>query len=183
MENIEIDLKKAIKEFLEKAQLKRRDILVLGCSTSEIIGEQIGKHSSLEVGEIVIETFLATLHNKGIILAVQGCEHINRALTIEREAALEHGFEIVSVVPDLHAGGACSTVAYRRFEDPVLIEHIVAQASIDIGDTSTGMHVKFVQVPVRTSIKKIGFANITYLKSRPKLIGGPRAKYEVVDPR
>ena len=178
LNNIEKELRQAITELIEVANLKRNDILVLGCSTSEILGKQIGKHSSLEVGEIVIDTILNELNDKGINLAVQGCEHINRALTVEREVAIEHDFEIVSVVPALQAGGACSAIAYSRFDDPVVVEHIVAQASIDIGDTSTGMHVKFVQVPIRLSIKQIGEAHVTYLKSRPKLIGGPRAQYE-----
>ena len=167
----------ALEELIEKANLKENDILVLGCSSSEIQGDHIGKNTNLEIGELVIDTILPILSKNEIHLAVQGCEHINRALTIEKEVALQNNFEIVSVVPSLNAGGACSYVAYQRFENPVIIEHIVAKASLDIGDTSTGMHVKFVQIPIRLSIKKIGFANLTSLGSRPKLIGGPRACY------
>ena len=174
---IKNDLTTAINELINNAKLEKNDLLVLGCSTSEIQGKHIGKHSSLELGVLVIDTILPIIKEKQINLAVQGCEHINRALTVEKSMALEHGFEIVSVKPSLQAGGACSYVALQRFEDPVVVEHIVAKASIDIGDTSTGMHVKFVQVPLRLSIKEIGFAHVTYLKSRPKLIGGPRAAY------
>lgn len=113
-----------------------------------------------------------------ISLAVQGCEHINRALAVEREVAQAHGWEIVKVVPALHAGGAAQIAAFEQLKDPVEIEHITAQAGMDIGDTAIGMHVKFVQVPVRTKIAAIGAAHTTYLRSRPKLIGGQRAQYE-----
>ena len=177
MNEIKVNLEKAITELIVAANLKENDILVLGCSSSEILGRAIGKGSSLEIGELVVTTILNLLQKQKINLAVQGCEHINRALTIEREVALQHDFEIVSVKPVLHAGGACSVAAYNHFNDPVVIEHIVADASIDIGDTSTGMHVRFVQVPVRLSINQIGEAHVTCLKSRPKLIGGTRAEY------
>ena len=111
-------------------------------------------------------------------MAVQGCEHINRSVVVERKVAEEKGFEIVAVVPAPHAGGACSVAAFDQFNEPVEVEHIVAQAGIDIGDTSIGMHVKFVQVPVRPSIKELGAAHVTALRSRPKYVGGPRATYE-----
>lgn len=167
----------AVRELIEIAGLKRESILVLGCSTSEICGSQIGKGSSLEIGEAVVDGILPFLRGKGIYLAVQGCEHINRSLVIERSAAEKYGFEIVSVVPSLHAGGACAMAAYARAESPVMIEKIVADAGIDIGDTSIGMHVRFVQIPVRLSIREIGGAHVTCLRSRPKLIGGERARY------
>ncbi len=154
MDKIKAELQNAISELIIKANLKENDILVLGCSTSEILGERIGKGSSYEIGQLVVETILDILRPLKINLTVQGCEHINRALTIERKVAAEHGFEIVSVKPALHAGGACSVAAFEMFDDPVVIEHITADASIDIGDTSTGMHVKFVQIPVRLSIKQ-----------------------------
>ena len=108
---------------------------------------------------------------------MQGCEHINRALVIEQAAAEKYGFEIVTVKPALHAGGACSVAAYERFDDPVMVEHVVAKAGIDIGDTFIGQHIKHVQIPVRVGITEIGGAHVTCVRSRPKLIGGPRAQY------
>ena len=110
-------------------------------------------------------------------MAVQGCEHLNRALVVERSVAKARHFEQVTVFPSLHAGGAGQIAAFEKFKDPVEVEHITAEAGMDIGDTSIGMHVKFVQVPVRTSVKQIGLAHTTYLRYRPKLIGGARAKY------
>lgn len=165
-------------EVLTAGNLKKGDIFVLGCTTSEVVGGVIGKNSSAEVGQWIVSTLKELLDKKGIALAVQGCEHINRALAMERTVAEAKGFEIVSVVPQLHAGGSCSVAAFDLFQDPVEVEHIVAQAGIDIGDTSIGMHVKHVQVPVRPSIKELGSAHVTALYSRPKFIGGPRAQYE-----
>ena len=162
---------------LEVANLREGDVFVLGCSSSEICGGQIGKASSAEVGQTVIEALLPILKEKGLYLAVQGCEHINRALVIERAAAEKYGFEIVTVKPALHAGGACSVAAYERFDDPVMVEHVVARADIDIGDTFIGQHIKHVQIPVRVGITEIGGAHVTCVRSRPKLIGGPRAQY------
>ena len=165
-------------EVLAKAQLKAGDIFVLGCSTSEIAGGVIGKNSSQEIGEWVVETLLAILSERQIFLAVQGCEHLNRALVVERAAQERYNLEEVAVVPQLHAGGACSVAAFRYFNEPVEVEHLVAKAGIDLGDTSIGMHIKHVQVPIRPSIRELGGAHVTALYSRPKYIGGPRAKYE-----
>ncbi|WP_248625924.1 TIGR01440 family protein [Enterococcus cecorum] len=165
-------------EVLAKAQLKAGDIFVLGCSTSEIAGGVIGKNSSQEIGEWVVETLLAILSEQKIFLAVQGCEHLNRALVVERAAQERYNLEEVAVVPQLHAGGACSVAAFRYFNEPVEVEHLVAKAGIDLGDTSIGMHIKHVQVPIRPSIRELGGAHVTALSSRPKYIGGPRAKYE-----
>lgn len=165
-------------EVLAKAQLKAGDIFVLGCSTSEIAGGVIGKNSSQEIGEWVVENLLAILSEQQIFLAVQGCEHLNRALVVERAAQERYNLEEVAVVPQLHAGGACSVAAFRYFNEPVEVEHLVAKAGIDLGDTSIGMHIKHVQVPIRPSIRELGGAHVTALYSRPKYIGGPRAKYE-----
>ncbi|BCA85719.1 UPF0340 protein ywlG [Enterococcus saigonensis] len=167
-----------VESILSVANLKEEDIFVLGCSTSEIIGGVIGKNSSAEVGQWVIQTLKDVLDPLKIHLAVQGCEHLNRALVVERSVAKANHFEIVSVKPALHAGGACSVAAFDQFNDPVEVEHIVAQAGIDIGDTSIGMHVKHVQVPVRPVSNTLGAAHVTALRSRPKYIGGPRAVYE-----
>ena len=167
-----------ISELIKEADLKENDILVLGGSTSEIGGGSIGKDSSLEIGNAVIKEVLNITGKENINLAVQGCEHLNRALVIEREVAEKNNFEIVSVIPALHAGGAMSVAAFSQMKDPVMIEHVIAKAGIDIGDTEIGMHVKFVQVPLRLKEKYIGEARVTALKSRPKLIGGVRAIYE-----
>lgn len=165
-------------EVLDIAQLKAGDIFVLGCSTSEIVGGVIGKNSNQEIGEWVVATLLAILSEREIFLAVQGCEHLNRALVVEKSAQERYNLEEVAVVPQLHAGGACSVAAFRYFIEPVEVEHIVAKAGIDLGDTSIGMHIKHVQVPIRPSIRELGGAHVTALYSRPKYIGGSRAKYE-----
>lgn len=178
IEKIAAQTRQGASELLAQAALQPGDVFVLGCSTSEIHGQQIGKDSSLAIGRTVVKTLCELLAPQKIHLAVQGCEHINRALAIERQVALAHGWEVVKVVPALHAGGAAQVAAFEQFTDPVEIEHITAQAGMDIGDTAIGMHVKFVQVPVRTKIDVIGAAHTTYLRSRPKLIGGQRAQYE-----
>lgn len=165
-------------DVLKEANLLPGDIFVLGCSTSEIVGGNIGKNSNAEVGEVVISTLLSILNPLKINLAVQGCEHINRSLVIEEKIAKEHNFEIVSVIPAMHAGGACSVAAFEQFSSPVEIEHVVANAGIDIGDTAIGMHIKHVQVPIRPTIKELGAAHVTALRSRPKYVGGPRADYD-----
>ena len=152
-------------------------LCVIGCSTSEIAGERIGSASNADVARAVMDGLLPVLKAAGVCVAVQGCEHINRALVIERAAAEKYGFEIVTVKPALHAGGACSVAAYERFDDPVMVEHVVAKAGIDIGDTFIGQHIKHVQIPVRVGITEIGGAHVTCVRSRPKLIGGPRAQY------
>ncbi|MQS75534.1 TIGR01440 family protein [Companilactobacillus halodurans] len=180
LEKINTQLTTIVDDVLAAANLEENDLFVLGCSTSEIVGGTIGKESSPKVGEQVIKTLISELKPKGIHLAVQGCEHINRSLVVERKVAKEKGFEIVSVVPALHAGGAASIAAFKQFDDPVEVEHVVAQAGLDIGDTSIGMHVKFVQVPVRPSLDQLGSAHVTALRSRPKYVGGPRANYDPI---
>ena len=178
LEKIKSDLATITQDVLAAAKLHEGDIFVLGCSTSEVVGGAIGQASSPEVGATIIQVLREQLHAKGIHLAVQGCEHINRSVVVERSVARAHNFEIVSVVPAMHAGGACSVAAFQQFNDPVEVEHIVAQAGLDIGDTAIGMHVKFVQVPVRPSIQTLGSAHVTALRSRPKYVGGPRATYD-----
>ncbi|EGP4966729.1 TIGR01440 family protein [Enterococcus faecium] len=170
-------LTEIVNDILAEAHLKKGDLFVLGCSTSEVVGGHIGKNSSAEVGQWIIRTLKELLDPKEIALAVQGCEHLNRALVVERTVAEAKNFEIVSVVSALHAGGACSVAAFDQFNDPVEVEHVVGQAGIDIGDTSIGMHIKHVQVPVRPRLKTLGQAHVTALRSRPKYIGGPRANY------
>lgn len=174
---LKTDLTTIVEEVITTANVGENDLFVLGCSTSEVVGGLIGKNSSQEVGMIIVETLRAILRPKNIHLAVQGCEHLNRALAVERKTAQLYHLEEVAVVPQLHAGGACSVAAFQLFDEPIEVEHIVAKAGIDIGDTAIGMHVKHVQIPIRPSIKTLGAAHVTALGSRPKCIGGPRAHY------
>lgn len=164
-------------ELLKEAKLEKGDLFVVGLSTSEVQGQHIGKDSDIEIGRAIIKEIISVLRPLGIHLAVQGCEHLNRALVVERDVAKKFGLEMVTVYPQIHAGGAGQIAAFENFEDPVEVEHLQAKAGMDIGDTSIGMQVKFVQIPVRTSVKEVGKAHTTYLRSRPKLIGGARAKY------
>lgn len=167
----------AIRELLAAANLQRGDLLVIGCSSSEMVGEHIGHGSSLEAAQAAFDAIYPILCEAGIYLAVQCCEHLNRALILEREAARLYGYEIVSVRPQPKAGGSFATTAYERFADPVAVEHIRASAGLDIGGTLIGMHLRDVAVPVRLSIDHIGQAHILCARTRPKYIGGSRACY------
>jgi uncharacterized protein (TIGR01440 family) len=142
-----------------------------------VSGERIGKASNAEIGETIVEAVSRMVEGKGYALAVQCCEHLNRAVVIEKEVAEKYSFEIVNVVPTLKAGGACASAAYGRMEEPVVVERVVAAAGMDIGDTFIGMHIKHVAFVVRLNTREIGKARVTAAKSRPKLIGGERAKY------
>ncbi|WP_308577799.1 TIGR01440 family protein [uncultured Parvimonas sp.] len=175
---IKEDLQICMDELIEKAKFEEGDIFVLGCSTSEVKGKHIGKDTDIEVGKLIVETIKEKLDKINVNFAVQCCEHLNRALVVEKCVARKNNFEIVNVVPQKNAGGGVATSAYELFKNPVVVEKIVAKAGLDIGDTFIGMHVKFVQVPVRLSIKEIGNAHLTALTSRPKLIGGSRAVYQ-----
>ncbi len=174
---IENDARKLICEFLDNSSLKAGDILVIGCSSSEILGSNIGKGSSYGAATILFETVYPIIRERGIYLAAQCCEHLNRALIIERECAKKYGYEPVSVIPQAKAGGSFATVTYKNMTSPVAVEHIRAYAGIDIGDTLIGMHLRDVAVPVRLSIKKLGEANVVCAYTRPKFIGGIRAIY------
>ena len=171
------DAKIAISELIEESKIKAGQILVIGCSSSEILGSKIGKGSSFEAARAVFEAIYPILKEKGIYLASQCCEHLNRALVIEEEAAEKYGLEIVAAVPQPKAGGSFATITYENMESPVLVESIKAHAGLDIGGTLIGMHLRQVAVPVRLSIYKIGEANILCARTRPKYIGGERAKY------
>jgi len=172
------DLKIILDKFTQAVKLRPGNILVVGCSTSEMTGNTIGKSPAYEAGEAVVKTFIEKFAPLQIFLAFQCCEHLNRALAVERELTEKQpGLEIVSVVPREKAGGSAASAAYRLFGDPVVVEFIKADAGIDIGDTFIGMHLKHVAVPVRLDIKKLGEANVTYAATRPKYIGGERAGY------
>ncbi len=179
-EKIKQDAKQAIEELIEVSGISEGEILVVGCSSSEIAGGTIGHDSSLQSAEAVFEAIYPILKEKGIFLAAQCCEHLNRAIIIEKEAAEKYGYEIVSVIPQPKAGGSFATTAYKNFENPVAVEEIKAHAGLDIGLTLIGMHLKRVAVPVRLSIDKIGQAHITAARTRPKFIGGVRAVYEEI---
>ena len=165
----------AAKELVEKAELKSGDVVVIGCSTSEIIGSKIGSNSSPDTAAIVFEAIHNYAKEKGIYLAIQCCEHLNRAIVVERKAV--PFAEPVNVVPQPKAGGSFATQAYAHFEEPVVLEEIKADAGIDIGFTLIGMHLKKVAVPVRLENNMIGEALVVAARTRPKFIGGVRAMY------
>ena len=180
-EEIKNQAKAAASELVEAAKLKKGDIFVVGCSSSEVCGSRIGTDSNFEVGANVFYGIYEILAEKGIYLAAQCCEHLNRSLVIERECLVKYSLEEVCAVPSPKAGGSFATNAYKAFKDPVLVENIKANAGIDIGGTLIGMHLKSVCVPVRLSIKKIGEAPIICAKTRPRLIGGERTVYNFTE--
>lgn len=177
------DIKKqaadACAELVEISKIKKGDILVIGCSSSEVVGLRIGKGSDINAAEAVYEGVMSVLEPKGIFLAAQCCEHLNRAVIVEKEALLP-GTEIVNVVPQPHAGGSFAMTVYKNAKCPVAVEEIKADAGMDIGDTLIGMQLKKVAVPVRLSINKIGYASLVCARTRPKFVGGSRAVYDDV---
>ena len=177
-EEIKEQAGQAAEELINAARLKKGDIFVVGCSSSEVMGQRIGKGSDINAAEAVYEGIMSVLKPKGIFLAAQCCEHLNRAIVIEE--ALLPGTEIVNVVPHPHAGGSFATTMYHRAEEPVAVEEIKADAGIDIGNTLIGMQLKKVAVPVRLSIKKICESPIVCDRTRQKFIGGARAMYDDV---
>lgn len=165
-------------ELLEQAKLEEGDILITGCSSSEVAGERIGTFSSVETAQAVFEGIYEVTREKGIFLAAQCCEHLNRAVIVEKEVAKRERLTRVNVIPQPKAGGSFGTAAYEGFQEPVAVEHIRAQAGIDIGDTLIGMHLQEVAVPVRTQIKQIGNAHVVCARTRAKFTGGVRAVYD-----
>ena len=178
MELIRQQAAKAVEELIQAANLQAGEVLVIGCSSSEIVGETIGHGSSLETAEAVFDAIYPIVKEKGIYLAAQCCEHLNRALIVERECAQKYGWEEVCVVPQPKAGGSFATTAWKRFSAPVATEEIRAHAGLDIGGTLIGMHLRRVAVPVRLSVDHIGNAILLAARTRPKFIGGIRARYE-----
>ena len=166
----------AANELLLKAKLKPGQTVIIGCSTSEIVGHHIGSHSNAEIGQTVFNELNSVFAKHGVFIAAQCCEHLNRAVIVEREAAA--GFDIVNVVPVPEAGGAFASAAYSGFNDPVALETFQADAGIDIGGTLIGMHLKRVAVPMRLDVKFIGEAAVIAARTRPPLVGGGRAKYD-----
>lgn len=182
IEDLSVELAKTwdsvLDAFFRKANMRAQQILVLGCSTSEVVGHRIGQGSSLEVAEILLPPLLERVNQQGIFLAVQGCEHLNRALVIEEACLSHYGLEEVTVLPSLHAGGAMTVKAWEKFSSPLMVDRIQGHAGIDIGDTFIGMHLRPVVIPIRIHVKELGQAHLTLARTRPRLIGGPRAVYD-----
>lgn len=174
-EDITLEAENVTKEIIEVSGIGKGQILVVGCSTSEICGSKIGTNSNLDVARAAFKGIYKVASEKGIYVATQCCEHLNRAIIVEREAV--PFAEIVNVVPQPKAGGSLSTTAYETFSNPVAVEEIKADAGIDIGGTLIGMHLKKVAVPVRLTNNRIGEANVAAARTRPKFIGGERAHY------
>ena len=170
--------RRAAAELLEKARLLPGDLFVVGCSSSEILGGTIGKASSLEAAQAVLDGIYPLLREQGVFLAAQCCEHLNRALIVEADCARRYGYDPVSVRPRPKAGGSFAASAWEAFDRPVAVEHIRAHAGLDIGGTLIGMHLRDVAVPVRLSLDHIGQALLLCARTRPKFIGGSRACYE-----
>ena len=177
-EDITMQARTVVQELLDQANLKPGSLFVIGCSSSEMVGQRIGKGSSMDAAQAAFRGIYPILQERGIELAVQCCEHLNRALIMERATAERKGYEIVNVMPQPHAGGSFAVTAWNAFEDPVAVEAIQADAGIDIGGTLIGMHLRRVAVPVRTSLNHIGEAIVLCARTRPKYIGGPRAVYQ-----
>jgi uncharacterized protein (TIGR01440 family) len=172
----------AVRELIETAHLTAGQLLVVGCSSSEMVGERIGRSSSMEAALALRDAVLPILAEHGICLAVQCCEHLNRALIMERATAEKYGYDPVWVKPQPKAGGSFATAVWEAMADPVAVETIQAHAGMDIGATLIGMHLRRVAVPVRLSVSKIGEASLVCARTRPAYIGGPRAEYQSDEP-
>jgi uncharacterized protein (TIGR01440 family) len=177
LQRIALEAKQAVTGLMQEASLRPGQILVVGGSTSEVLGQRIGSASNLEVAEVILKELVQAVNQTQVFLAVQCCEHLNRALVIARAAQEKYFLEEVLVMPVLKAGGALATCAVDLLEDAVVVEKLVAHAGMDIGDTLIGMHLRPVVVPVRLPLTTIGLAHLTLAKTRPKLIGGHRAVY------
>ena len=167
----------AVRELFEAAGIKPGQLLVIGCSSSEIVGEKIGKGSSMDAAQAVWAGIAPVLAEYGVAIAAQCCEHLNRAIIMERAEAEKRGYEIVNVIPQPKAGGSFAVTVYNNLVDPVAVEACQADAGLDIGGTLIGMHLKRVAVPVRLSLNHIGQALLLCARTRPKFIGGSRAQY------
>ena len=172
------DTATATEELIKAAGLRAGQILVVGCSSSEMVGQRIGKGSSMEAAGALVDTLMPILSKYGIFLAAQCCEHLNRALIVERACAEQYGLEVVWVKPQPHAGGSFATTVWEGMQEPVAVESIRAHAGMDIGGTLIGMHLRRVAVPVRLSVARIGEAPVLFARTRPAYVGGPRAIYQ-----
>ena len=166
----------AARQLAEVARLHKGQIVVVGCSTSEVVGHNVGSWSTPEVANAIFEGLNSVFASMGVYIAAQCCEHLNRALIVEHEA-VPNG-EIVNVMPQPKAGSSFATAAYHTFRHPVAVEEIRADAGLDVGGTLIGMHLKKVAVPVRLEQDHIGGAIVLAARVRPKFIGGERAVYD-----
>lgn len=178
LEEIKNQVEAAVTELISVAKLDDGDIVVIGCSSSEVNSEKIGTASSEETGQLIFDTAQRILSEHNLYLAAQCCEHLNRALVIEKAVAKEYRYPVVNAVPHLHAGGSFATAAYNHMENAVVVEAIEAKAGLDIGQTFIGMHMIPVVVPVRLQTKNIGGAILSAARTRPRSIGGERAVYD-----
>ncbi len=178
MSNIIEETKLALEELLANVELHKKSLCVVGCSTSEVVGGVIGKNGSKDAGSEIATSILEISKAKNFAVAAQCCEHLNRCLVVERETAEILNLEEVTVIPQPTAGGNFATAMFKMMKDPVVVENVKADFGIDIGMTMIGMHLKPVAVPLRLENHKIGKAHVGAAKSRPKLVGGIRAKYE-----
>ena len=178
LEQITEQTRRIIAGLLDEHPMKAGSIFVIGCSSSEVAGGTIGKNSSEAIGKAIFEVAHNLLSERGIYLACQCCEHLNRSLVVEEAYAEAHDLEIVNAVPQPKAGGSFATAAYKGFVQPVLVEEVRADAGLDIGGTLIGMHLKRVAVPVRLSLEHIGEAILRAARTRPKYVGGARAVYD-----
>ena len=177
IEEIQTETAAVFEELMESAHLEKGDILVVGCSSSEVASHGIGSYSSAEIGQAIFAVLQEACQERGIYLAAQCCEHLNRALIIEKQAAKAYGLPMVNVMPQLKAGGSFATAAWYGLQEAVAVEQIQAHAGIDIGDTLIGMHLRPVAVPVRVQTGQIGGAHVVCASTRLKYIGGERAAY------
>ena len=178
LEEIRMQTENALRELISVSKLEEGDIVIVGCSSSEVLSETIGSSSSEEVGKVIFDTVKKVLRQHQLVLAAQCCEHLNRSLVIDKRIAKKERYTIVNAIPWLKGGGSFATAAYQGIENPVLVEEVEAKAGLDIGQTFIGMHMVPVVVPVRLSVKNIGGAIISAARTRPKSIGGERAHYD-----
>lgn len=176
LEKLKVESYNSALEIINIAKLNKNDILVVGCSTSEILGDKIGTNSSPDAANAVFEGIYKAASENGVFVAAQCCEHLNRAIIVERAAVPQS--DIVNVVPQPKAGGSFATAAYATLQNPVAVEQIKANAGLDIGFTMIGMHINAVAVPVRLQNNKIGNATVLAARGRAKFIGGARAQYD-----
>ncbi|MFQ3546612.1 TIGR01440 family protein [Halobacillus rhizosphaerae] len=178
MERIQVDVEAVVDQLIQSDAI-HNGLFVVGCSTSEIAGKRIGTSGNEQIAEVIYQAMQKLAAKTNVELAFQCCEHLNRSLLVERSVQEKLGLAEVAAIPVPTAGGSMASYAYKQFKDPVLVETIHASAGIDIGDTFIGMHLKRVAVPLRIDQKSIGKAHVTSAKTRPPLIGGVRAVYEI----
>ncbi len=176
-EELKAQAAEAMAELLDAAKPRAGALIVVGCSTSEIVGGRIGHESTPEAALAVVDGIMPLIKERELRLAAQCCEHLNRALIVESETADHFGYETVCVMPKPKAGGSFATAVWANMDSPVAVEHVRADAGLDIGSTLIGMHLKDVAVPLRLEVQHIGSAFVTAARTRPKLIGGSRAVY------